>query len=218
MKRIPIRVVGPYNLSIRPLVSLYYADKPSPVRMEYGRYLTELRLGRALRPEEFVIRRDRDVTNNDPSNFKVVSANAARSRSSNKEIRYEVNENGCHVCVSHASFNRGYPMVYRDGYRQMAHRYTYEQRHGRIPPGLLLRHKCDNPPCINVDHLEPGTYADNSRDMLERDRSAGKFTRQDIADIRRNTHVSSLQLAVEYGVHRSTIARIRAKSTWKHIT
>lgn len=37
-------------------------------------------------------------------------------------------------------------------------------------PGPVLRHRCDNPPCINPAHLEPGTQADNVRDMAERGR------------------------------------------------
>jgi hypothetical protein len=35
---------------------------------------------------------------------------------------------------------------------------------------MVLRHSCDNPPCVNPDHLVPGTCADNSRDMVERRR------------------------------------------------
>jgi hypothetical protein len=52
----------------------------------------------------------------------------------------------------------------------MAHRVMYECFVEPIPDGMQIRHKCDNPPCVNPDHLIPGTAADNSRDMVERRR------------------------------------------------
>lgn len=52
-----------------------------------------------------------------------------------------------------------------------AHRTAYRVWVGRIPEGLLVRHKCDNPPCINPSHLETGTFRDNARDREERGRS-----------------------------------------------
>ena len=52
--------------------------------------------------------------------------------------------------------------------RIRAHRWVWEQTMGSIVPGLVVRHKCDNRVCINVDHLELGTQADNVRDAMER--------------------------------------------------
>lgn len=51
-----------------------------------------------------------------------------------------------------------------------AHRESYEFFVGAIPEGMILRHKCDVPCCINPHHLEPGTYKDNSADMVKRGR------------------------------------------------
>lgn len=49
-----------------------------------------------------------------------------------------------------------------------AHRLSYETSVGPIPDGLLLRHTCDNPPCVAPNHLTPGTVSDNVWDMIRR--------------------------------------------------
>jgi hypothetical protein len=51
-----------------------------------------------------------------------------------------------------------------------AHRLSYTIHHGEIPDGLLVRHKCDNPECTNPDHLDVGTSAENSMDIVKRRR------------------------------------------------
>lgn len=50
------------------------------------------------------------------------------------------------------------------------HRLMFERYSGPIPAGLVVRHKCDNPPCSNPDHLELGTQNDNVQDMIDRGR------------------------------------------------
>src|SRR5688500_10485353 len=51
-----------------------------------------------------------------------------------------------------------------------AHRVMYEHFVGATPSGLMLRHSCDNPPCVNPEHLQPGSAAESMRDMVERRR------------------------------------------------
>lgn len=59
----------------------------------------------------------------------------------------------------------------------LAHRFIYEVIHGPIPDDLVVRHTCDNPPCVNPEHLLLGTQANNVQDMMDRGRwgAFGKF-------------------------------------------
>ena len=91
--------------------------------------------------------------------------------------------------------------------------------------GLVVRHKCDNPSCINPDHLELGTQQDNVNDRESRGRGADhvgaahprtKFTDEDIKFIRA-ANINNKLLAAQYGVSVSTIVKIIAKINWKHI-
>ena len=55
-------------------------------------------------------------------------------------------------------------------YSIKAHRYAYELAKGPIPVGLSVLHICDNPRCINAEHLRVGTRADNQQDMKAKGR------------------------------------------------
>ena len=104
----------------------------------------------------------------------------------------------------------------------------------KIPHGLVVRHKCDNPKCCNPDHLELGTHYDNAQDRVTRNRSAigmksgnAKFTDDDIRAIRylyslntkgeRKKIVKCATLAKIYGVHRCTIEKIVRNGCWTHV-
>jgi hypothetical protein len=40
----------------------------------------------------------------------------------------------------------------------------------------VVRHKCDRPGCVNIDHLETGTYSDNNQDAVRRGRWRNQFS------------------------------------------
>lgn len=77
---------------------------------------------------------------------------------------------GCQVWVGPRQRN-GYGLVWCRDRQRLAHRVAFEAKHGAIPDGLCVLHRCDNPPCVNPDHLFLGTKLDNARDAMRKGRT-----------------------------------------------
>ena len=67
-----------------------------------------------------------------------------------------------------ARHGHGYGQLYVGGKTVRAHRLIWMQHHGHTDLDIL--HDCDNPACINMDHLRAGTHTDNMNDMISRGR------------------------------------------------
>ena len=115
----------------------------------------------------------------------------------------------------------------------LMHRVEYCKHHGislDAINGQVIRHKCDNPGCINPEHLEPGSIADNNHDTVGRGRQAkgekngsAKLTTQQVSEIRSRyvggsrTH-GAHALSREYGVCNQQISRIIRGKVWRDLT
>lgn len=113
------------------------------------------------------------------------------------------------------------------GYR--ANRLIYAFTHAAIPFGLVVRHTCDNPICVNPSHLVLGTPKDNCMDCKDRkrDRKAigtrngrAKLNPEAVVDIRKR-HASGTasyrDLAEHYGVAYSQIYFAVKRKQWAHV-
>lgn len=102
-----------------------------------------------------------------------------------------------------------------------AHRVSWEIYNQRtIPDGIYILHSCDNPSCINPEHLSLGTHADNMREKSERGRHPlTTFTRDEVIKIRQiaANDISHSEIARQLGVGTTTINAIANRKTWKHV-
>lgn len=79
--------------------------------------------------------------------------------------------NGCHEWLG--ATNGRYPQVRVGGRKGKAlylHRLSFVSSHGALGKGLYVLHRCDNPLCINAEHLFAGTQSDNIRDCVAKGR------------------------------------------------
>jgi len=104
------------------------------------------------------------------------------------------------------------------------HRLVYEIFYGNIPADAVVRHDCDSRLCCKPTHLRLGTQLDNIRDRQERNRQAkgerfatSKLTVEQVKLIRDDPR-GARPVALDYGVARSLVQRIRQGRLWKHVS
>jgi hypothetical protein len=119
---------------------------------------------------------------------------------------------------------KGYGHCMLRGYKTNAHRVSWIVRNGQIPPGLFVLHKCDNPPCINPDHLFLGDVLANAKDMTSksrqargRDQHSATLDECRVREILGRTEIARV-VAAEFVVCRGVISDIRNGRTWNHVS
>lgn len=124
--------------------------------------------------------------------------------------------------------DKGYGRVRFQWKVWLAHRLAYKLHYGPFPEEFDICHHCDNPPCMNPEHLFRGTAKDNILDMMMKGRAgsapgtrnaSAKLTESDVIEIRRlhTQGISYTQLVLLYRVGKTTVSRIIRRKSWKHI-
>lgn len=125
---------------------------------------------------------------------------------------------------------------------QLTHRVSWEIAHGSLPmfvrndpTSLMLRHKCDNRPCCNPEHLETGTARDNAQDCTSRNRhwaqtkpevaargevsGNSKLSAEQVRVIRARRRSGALlrELSIEFNVSQATVSMVCNRKAWAHV-
>lgn len=135
-------------------------------------------------------------------------------------------ESGCWIWP-YAQNGTGYGFLTINRRTTLVHRLAFCETHGHWP--LVGRHRCDTKLCFNPAHIEDGTMADNSRDMVERSPNhrcgerhpTAKLTEADVREIRRLLADGAMyqkDIAARFGVANSVVTNIKTGHRWGRVT
>ena len=134
------------------------------------------------------------------------------------------------VLSPYAVHKGGYVYVTRDGKQWLHHRWVFFQATRQLPEAVM--HRCDNPRCINPEHLSAGTRSQNMKECSERgraripkpikrgeDNGAAKLGGAEVRSIRRllSAGLTQREIAARFGVSQQTISGIKAGKRWGHV-
>lgn len=140
--------------------------------------------------------------------------------------RAQKTTDGCLVWRGYRDPRWGYGRLWVKKRAILAHRIIWEAVNGPIADGMCVLHRCDNPPCVNIDHLFLGTHAENMRDKVRKGRQPrgtqrpnAKLTEADVVAIRARRAAGETQSAVaaSFGISGPTVCQIVKRRRWGHV-
>ena len=120
----------------------------------------------------------------------------------------------------------GYGLIGFNGKVEIASRLSWRMHRGEIPEGVCVLHRCDNPPCVNPEHLFLGTQRDNAIDRQQKLRGNrgesvpnSKLTEDAVRVIRIyvGCGMSQASMARHLGLNERTIHEVVSYKTWRHV-
>ena len=143
------------------------------------------------------------------SPLRFISGHNRRVLSGSLDGKYRAEDNGyitpCWIWTG-AINRKGYGRIQVRGIHRQAHREVYEQSIGGIPEGNPLDHLCRVRSCVNPEHMEPVTTAENNR-------RSSPLTQDKVLEIRKSVATQSV-IAAHYGVSRQCVSDIRRGVRW----
>lgn len=133
---------------------------------------------------------------------------------------------------SGCKYSDGYGQIKIGGKKSRTHRVSWILHFNTLPSNLHVLHKCDNPICVNPDHLFLGTQGDNMDDKTRKGRASGgslkgetnkgggKLSSDEVQEIRRRYDrgkVKQSDLAIQFQISQVMVSRIILGKSWTHI-
>lgn len=137
-------------------------------------------------------------------------------------------DSGCWEWLLSSKSRVGYGSIWDNDHKKnrLVHRVSYELANGEIPEGKIVMHTCDNPKCVNPEHLVIGTHKLNGEDKSEKGRAVvnkffgesnpkSKLTLEQAKFIKAHPELGHKQIADMWGLSPNCIRGVRIGRTWK---
>jgi hypothetical protein len=119
------------------------------------------------------------------------------------------------------TFRFGYGAFSLNRLTTKAHRFSWKLHNGPLADDVLVRHLCNNPPCVNPAHLAPGDFADNTADMMQAGRcSVVTIPYATVLAVRERYRpgvVGYKTIAREFGLHPVIVKRFIKRERRRHV-